>query len=134
MNGSPTTASWFDNAREFLTDLVAVQGELSAALRDHHLRRSGQGNNEWPPLIDTDRSLIQRLEQCYQRRIELLRSASQAGLPAQTLRTAAAALPETNGRLSLQALLNEAEAASRRLRLAGLTHWMLAQRSLAHVS
>jgi hypothetical protein len=121
MNESSTFAAWPDAAQEFLRDLLAVQNDLLTALREHRQ----------PKAIEP--VLVERLQQCHRRRAELLDRACKAGLPSQTLRDAVAALTDTDARRVLASLIAEAQSAGRRTRLASLTQWMLAQRSLAHV-
>jgi hypothetical protein len=132
MNEVSSTAAWHDATEAFLHDLRGAQEELLAELAERRRRR--MADHEQPAgVTPVEKALLQRLEQCHQRRSELVRAARQAGLPGQTLRAAAGAL-HPDARSSLQALLDEAESAGRRLRLACLTHWMLARRSLAHIS
>ncbi len=140
MSEQSTIAAWPDAAEEFLSDLLAVQKDLLAALDQRRRPPAAAAAGDSPSAIVTstvassiEPSLLERLRQCHFRRADLLKAAARTGLPAQTLRGAVAALADSGTRRSLQALLDEAESAGRRVRLAGLTQWMLAQRSLAHV-
>ncbi len=134
MNEPSTTLAWHDAAQEFLRDLMVVQEEFLAVLLKRRQRFVAPISDDWPTVTPVEQSLLQRLQQCHQRRQDLLRAAGPVVPPGQTLRGAVAVLADAGARRPLDALLDEAESASRRLRLAGLTHWMLAQRSLAHVS
>jgi hypothetical protein len=124
--------SWHDAVAEFLTDLTAVQEALLAEVGQRH-KRSSDNREPLGTVTAAEVELLNRLAECHQRRAELLHAAHQAGLPAQSLRAAVAALGNgpVKGQLSLQ--IAQAASTGRRLQLAGLTQWMLAQRSLAHV-
>jgi hypothetical protein len=126
------SAAWADAAEAFLRDLITVQEGLLAELTKRR-QRPVTVEHDASGVTADQQTLLERLEHCRTRRAELLQSAATAGRKAQTLRTAVAALADRATGRRLQALVADAESAARRLRLEGMTHWMLAQRSLAHV-
>jgi hypothetical protein len=129
---SPPSTAWQGAAEEFLRDLIAAQEGLLAELAKRRQRPVGSEQDE-PGVAPAEEALLERLEHCRQRRAELLEAAAKAGLPAHTLRAAVASIADRAAARRLQALSEQAQAAGRRVRLEGITHWMLAQRSLAHV-
>jgi hypothetical protein len=118
---------------ELLNDLSAAQAELLAVLdrkRDCLAVADVAGLAELQP---QEHELVGRLEDCQRRRRELLADAAAAGLPGDSIQSlAAAASGARRGKLG-----EEAKRASSKMRLLqhqGLANWVLAQRSLLHVS
>jgi hypothetical protein len=133
MNSMPSSTEWLDTAHAFVQELKATQEELLAALRGRRSMLYSPSADAAVAIAPLDHSLLERLQDCVQRRADLLRTAAHVGWPAETLRAAAMAQPDSEQRRRLQAALAQAQSLSRQLQLAGMTQWMLAQRSLAHV-
>ena len=131
MAESLASSKWLEDASEFLRELIAVQQDLAAQLVIHRAERDG---SQSPLAIAPDASLLERLESCHQKRSTLLKAAGEAGLRNGSLQGAIAACSREPQALQAEALLRQAASTSRRLQLASVTHWMLAQRSLTHVS
>jgi hypothetical protein len=83
-------------------------------------------------LAPHEETLIARLQQCLQRREQLLERAAGEGLPAANIETLAKSLPGSQRR-QLDAQLQSAASRTRLLRHHGLTNWVLVQRTLLHL-
>jgi len=79
-----------------------------------------------------EEALIARLQICQMRRGELLERGAAEGLPAGSLTTLAGALPGDGG--ELRGDMQAAQARARLLQHHSLTNWVLAQRTLIHLS
>lgn len=124
---------WEQELAALLGELSAVQAELLDLLAEKHrvLARAAP-----PDLADVqarETEILRRLQACYDRRGELLKRAGDEGLPADSVRSLADALPAA-GRAQLRPRVRDAAARSRLLRHQSLTHWLLAQRTLIHLS
>ena len=125
--------SWESELATLLTDLLAVQDELLETLT-----RKGQ------LLVDADTDglnaialqeerLIGSLQECLNRRKELLQRATREGLPSASIRALSRALPQAQrGRLDEQVRLSGSRA--RILKHHSFTNWVMAQRTLIHLS
>ncbi|MEQ8790168.1 MAG: flagellar export chaperone FlgN [Pirellulaceae bacterium] len=115
-----------------LDELSAVQDEMLMVLgekRRHMAQRDLEGMRSLEP---RERELCTRLENCHRRRLELLELAAGQGLPSDSIGKLASALPGKPARLGKQA--KEASQRMRLLQHHSLTNWVLAQRSLLHLS
>ena len=125
--------AWDPELAEFLRDLSAVQAESLEILtkkRELLVVADTEGLSE---LGLREKALIERLGGCLDHRQRLLDRASDEGLPSDSIRSLAAALPDgQQGHL-----VDQVEQSSRRARLLGhhsLTNWVLVQRTLIHLS
>jgi hypothetical protein len=84
-------------------------------------------------LAPTEQSLADRLQACYQRRLELLDRAKQQGLPGDSLRALTDVIPGER-RKQIRAQVDEAAGKSRLLQHQSLTNWVVVQRTLLHLS
>jgi hypothetical protein len=125
--------AWESELASFLTDLSAVQDESLEALakkRELLIAADAQG------LADIGRreeQLIEKLQKCLKRREQLLRRAQQEGLPSDSIRSLAAALPARE-KTPLADQVYQATSRARLLQHHSLTNWVLAQRTLIHLS
>jgi flagellar biosynthesis/type III secretory pathway chaperone len=116
-----------------LDELSSVQTELLDVLQH---KRHALATADLPRLNELqprEESLAERLAQCQQRRGELLAAAAEEGLPSDNV----AKLATRVGRGKPGALGQRVKETSSRLRLLqhqSLANWVLAQRSLLHVS
>ena len=116
-----------------LDELSSVQAELLDVL---HQKRQALATADLPRLNELqprEEALAERLGQCQQRRAELLAAAGQEGLPSENV----AKLATRVGRGKPGALGQRVKDTASRLRLLqhqSLGNWVLAQRSLLHVS
>jgi flagellar biosynthesis/type III secretory pathway chaperone len=116
-----------------LDELSSVQTELLDVL---HQKRQALATADLPRLNELqprEEALAERLGQCQQRRAELLAAANQEGLPSENV----AKLATRVSRGKPGALGQRVKDTASRLRLLqhqSLANWVLAQRSLLHVS
>lgn len=128
-----TDETWQRELAELLTELSAAQDELLGVLKQKLdlLRTADAAGLQALGAVET--ALADRLQTCYRRRCEMLERAAQSGLPAESLRALAAALPG-NGRQALQSQVALAADKSRLLQHQSLTNWVVTQRTLLHLS
>jgi flagellar biosynthesis/type III secretory pathway chaperone len=116
-----------------LDELSSVQTELLAALDE---KRQALAKADVPRLVELaprEEQLAARLAACQQRRADLLAAAKQEGLPNENV----ARLATKGGRGKSNKLGSRVKEATARMRLLqhhSLANWVLAQRSLLHVS
>jgi hypothetical protein len=125
--------SWESELAKLLGELLVVQGELLAILvkkRELLVASDGAG---LAALAPQEEKLVAGLQQCVQRRQQLLARAAEEGLPAVSIRALAKALPLTErGRWDESIRL--ASSRARLLRHHSLTNWVVVQRTLLHLS
>ena len=124
--------AWDSELAQFLTDLSTVQEEtlqLLTAKRELLVHMDAAGLAALAPREET---LIARLQQCLDRREQLLQRAAGEGLPASDLQTLAKAIPGSQRR-QVDAQLQSAASRTRLLRHHSLTNWVLVQRTLLHL-
>lgn len=122
---------------ELLQELSGVQGELLEVLsekrrfilRGDTVAMNGLGSRET--------AIMSRLETCHRRRGELLSEAKATGMPAATLSDLAKRISPAAAAGQTSQSEKEIDAARekfRKLQSESLSNWVLAQRSLLHVS
>ncbi|QDU90316.1 FlgN protein [Pirellulimonas nuda] len=116
-----------------LADLSAVQTEMLGVLRDKCQRLVSQDVGQIKALQPAEQALIERLTAIQARREALLAQAEQRGLPAESLKAVAGALPDPPRR-GLKKSVDAARSQARLLQHQSLTNWVLAQRTLLHLS
>jgi hypothetical protein len=125
--------SWESQIAQLLTDISAVQDDIFTVLekkREMLVKTDLDGLNA---LIPQDENLVSRLQACLQRRENLLSQARQEGLPGDSIRSLADALPsEQQGDLPQRLVKNSAR--TRLLQHSSLTNWMVTQWALIHLS
>jgi flagellar biosynthesis/type III secretory pathway chaperone len=116
-----------------LDDLSSVQSELLGVLDE---RRKALATANLPKLAELqpkEEQLVVRLAGCQERRATLLAAAKQEGLPSDNV--AKLATKASSGKASkLGGRVKETAARMRILQHHSLANWVLAQRSLLHVS
>ena len=133
----PTPAAaatdWEAEVSSLLTDLSAAQTELLEVLEKKRERLTVVDLEGLAALQPREEELATRLEDCQRRRRELLLAAEAEGLPSDSIGSlAAAASGSRRGKLGDG--VKQASARMRLLQHHGLANWVLAQRSLLHVS
>ncbi len=116
-----------------LVDLSAVQTEMLGVLRDKCQRLVSQDAARIREVQPAEQALIERLTEIQSRREALLAEAGARGLPATDLKAVAGALPDPPRR-NLKASVDAARSQARLLQHQSLTNWVLAQRTLLHLS
>ena len=130
---TPVTDTWETSLVELLEELTDVQDELLEVLRQKRQQMASADAAGMETLQQREEQLGQRLQECHQRRETMLDEARNAGLPGENLRRLATAIDKENtGGLRKQ--VKESTARMRLLQHESLTNWVLAQRSLLHVS
>ncbi|MDX1961652.1 MAG: flagellar export chaperone FlgN [Pirellulales bacterium] len=125
--------TWDAEFADLLAELSATQGELLEVLQ---LKRTRLGQRELPPLDELqprETELVKRLQTCQDRRQALLDQAQAAGNSAKTLRAASRQLPPRR-RQALEPGLRAAQLQARLLQHQAITNWVLAQKTLIHLS
>jgi len=117
---------------ELLDDLSAVQEELLVVLGEKRQRMASRDLEAMTSLEPREQELCNRLEACHRRRLELLEIAAGQGMPSDSMGKLAKALPGKPERLGKQ--VKEVSQRMRLLQHHSLTNWVLAQRSLLHLS
>jgi len=118
---------------DLLDELSNVQQELLevlAAKRECMARGEVVRMAELQPRAE---ALCERLQDCHARRQQLLAAAREQGLPGDSLERLATTLP-TEPRLRLKQQVRHASSRMRLLQHQSLTNWVLAQRTILHLS
>jgi len=124
---------WESELAELLGRLSATQQRLLALLvrkRELLLNRDHQG---LAALMPEEEALCEELQACYQRRQALLEQAETAGLPSDSIRSLADALPREQAK-PLEKPLRDSLERSRLLRHQSVAQWVVVQRTLLHLS
>lgn len=125
--------NWESELATFLTDLSTVQGEsLEVLARKRHAL--AQADTDALAAIQADEEvLMERLRQCLTRREQLLTRAADQGLPSDSIRSLAGELARPDN----PEMVDQVSQTTQRARLLqhhSLTNWVLAQRTLIHLS
>lgn len=126
-------SNWETDLADLLRELSGTQSELLAVIAQRRQNMAAPDVDGISQLEDRERQLGNRLQACHERRGELLRKASEQGLPSESIKKLAAALPPPS-RDKLVRQVQESSARSRLLQHQSLTNWVLAQRTLLHLS
>jgi flagellar biosynthesis/type III secretory pathway chaperone len=132
-SGMTTDTAWETELTDFLTELSATQDELLSVLNRKLQLLATADVAGLDALAVAEQALAARLQACYQRRLEMLERAKRAGLPGDSLRALAEALPGER-RKELQIQVHHAAGKSRLLQHQSLTNWVVVQRTLLHLS
>jgi hypothetical protein len=124
---------WEHEISGLLSELAETQGELLEILS--YKQQQLAGKSEFSPQ-DADREikLLERLHDCHTRRTGLLETAKAEGKPAASLRTLADSLPEPQLDAPFRKRFRKAEQQSKLIQHRCLTQWLVAQRTLIHLS
>lgn len=128
-----TSDAWEGELTEFLAELSSAQDELLTVLNRKLELLATADAAGLEQLAPTEQSLAERLQACYQRRLELLDEARRQGLPGDSLRALSGAIPGER-RKQFQAQVDQAADKSRLLQHQSLTNWVVVQRTLLHLS
>jgi len=136
---TPDSPNLERNVVELLDELSQLQDELFTVLAEKRQRMAaadfspaGEGDGD-ESLDHRELTLCDRLQQCHDRRAALLSEAGQRGLPADSIASLAPHLAAGKP----GGLAERVKDASQRMRLLqhqSITNWVVAQRSLLHVT
>jgi flagellar biosynthesis/type III secretory pathway chaperone len=132
MESTTATIDWEGELAGLLGELSSVQGDLLAVLGEKRQRMAEHNLAGMQALQPREAELGDRLEACHQRRSQLLELAAQRGMPGDSIGKLAASLPGKPAQLGKQ--VKETSQRMRLLQHQSLTNWVLAQRSLLHLS
>ncbi|MFN0017555.1 MAG: flagellar export chaperone FlgN [Pirellulaceae bacterium] len=127
------TFNWEQALADLLGELSSVQDELLEVLI---AKKDCLASAELEVLTDLqirELALGERLQACHQRRGQMLAAAKEQNLPGDSLGQLAAILP-VHQREKLGKQVKESQTQMRLLQNQSITNWVLAQRSLLHVS
>ncbi len=126
--------AWDSELASLMTDLLATQEEtLSVLARKRELLLAGDGQGL--ALLDVEEErLVARLKGSLEHREQLLKLAAEQGLPHKNLQSLSESLPQNTIGRERRDQLKLARARARLLRHHGLTNWVVAQRTLIHLS
>ena len=125
--------TWEIQIAQLLAELSSVQDELLSMLREKRDRMVANDLEALAAVQVREEELSDRLKSCHAHRQELLAEARMHGLPADSIKELAASI-ERGGDPALRAQLDRAGAQVRVLQHESLTNWVLAQRTLLHLS
>jgi hypothetical protein len=133
MDEQAPDVSWEDEFVDLLGELSAVQADVLSALAEKRTVLMQADANSLTAINVREGELIGRLQHCLDRRLRLLARAGDAGRPAPNLRILAQSLPAAQHR-QIAPRLDEAARQARALQHETLTNWVIAQRTLIHLS
>ena len=125
--------NWERELAALLEELSSVQDELLSALIAKKNALAEADMEALPDLQARELALGEWLQACHLRRGQMLVAAKEQNLPGDSLGRLAATFPARQ-RDKLGKQVKESEARMRLLQNQSITNWVLAQRSLLHVS
>ncbi|HZZ71528.1 MAG TPA: flagellar export chaperone FlgN [Pirellulales bacterium] len=125
--------NWEHDLAALLANLSKVQQELLETLNEKRGYLAQADTAGMASLHEREQAIIEQLQACQEQRAKLLEKAAQCGLPSQSIRELVTALPQRGG-LQFKQDIQDAAARSRILQHQSLTNWMLAQKTLLHLS
>lgn len=126
-------SNWEIDLADLLRELSSTQTELLAVITQKRQFMAVTNVEGMSQLEDRERRICDRLQACHDRRGELLQKAASEGLPSESIGQLAAAMPK-GARDKLGKQVKESTARTRVLQHHSLTNWVLAQRTLLHLS
>jgi hypothetical protein len=129
----PADSTLEGDLASLLTDLGSAQSELLDTLREKRLALMRTGATGLDEITLREASLIERLQDCKNRREQLLSRAADDGTSAANLRALAKTLDSPQHR-QLAPDVNAAASQARLLQHEALTNWVVAQQTLVHLS
>jgi hypothetical protein len=124
--------AWDSELAQFLTDLTAVQEETLRVLMRKRELLAKVDMEGLAMLAADEQNVIARLQECLQRREQLLAHAAEEGLPADRLQSVADALPSKQ-RQHLKGQFTSAGAKTRLLQHHSMANLLVVQKSLIHL-
>jgi len=125
--------NWEQEIARLLTKLSDIQRELLTLLAEKRALLAKADAAGLAALHSREEAMVERLQACQQERTELLAKAAHVGLPHSSLKSLVSALPQRGG-MQFKRNIDEASQRARLLQHQSLTNWMVAQRTLLHLS
>jgi flagellar biosynthesis/type III secretory pathway chaperone len=125
--------SWEAEFAELLGELSATQADLLTLLAEKRSALKQADSDALSAIAEREELLVARLQQCQDRRLRLLANTANEGRVAPNLRALARLLSPTQHR-QLMPQIDEAARRARTLQHESLTNWVIAQRTLIHLS
>jgi hypothetical protein len=129
-----TDTEWFGGVAELLNELSSTQDDLLSVLTEKRRCLMAADAAGLASLAEREELLAERLQKCQAQRADLLTQAHDAGRPGETLRAVTASMPDSAQRRTMRDRFTRSEERSRLLEHHSLTNWLLAQRTLIHLS
>jgi hypothetical protein len=126
-------ADWDSGFASLLDELTEVQTELLAVLEKKRQLLGQMDSDGLDALQEREGALVGRLQQCQDHRQQLLDQAAAVGAPASNLRSLARARGLERHRAS-EPRLQQAQMQARLLQHHALTNWVIAQKTLLHLT
>lgn len=127
------STDWEARIGQLLANLSSVQGDLLTLLGEKREALAAGSYDRLGEFTGREAQLVVRLETCHHERHELLEAAARDGLPADNVRSLAAALAGDE-QASMDESIERARRQSRLLQHHSLTNWVVVQRTLIHLS
>lgn len=127
------TSDWERELTNLLDELSELQDELLEILRAKQVSMTAGDLAAMQRLQARETELAGRLQQCHDRRTGLLAQAKTEGLPGESITHLASAVTGSS-RSELRRRVNQASTRMRLLQHHSLANWVLAQRTLLHLS
>ena len=127
------STSWESEIAGLLQELSEVQHELLALLKEKSAVLLSPDLSALASMLPREEALLAKLQACHDRRASLLAQAVQEGLPGDSIRSLAQALPQSQ-RDELNPKVREVSSRARLLQHQSLTNWVVVQRTLIHLS
>ncbi len=129
----PLDIEWESALAELLTELTDVQDAMLDVLTEKSRAMACGDAEQMTGLQAREESLCDRLQKCHDRRNELLESAGKDNQANASIQALAASLPG-NRHDGIQQQVRDAGMRMRLLRHQSLSNWVMAQRTLLHLS
>ncbi len=133
MNEPPSDYPWDEHLAALLEDLSQVQDELLQVLAQKRRCMAAGDAGGMRALQPAEEAVSQRLQQCHDRRAQLLAEAARQGLPGDSLGQLATAIQRHGGGDRCRDV-KQLSARMRLLQHQSLTNWVLAQKALLHLA
>lgn len=127
------TLDWESEISGLLSEIAETQSELLEVLSYKHEQLAGRMEFSADD-ADRELKLLDRLHACHDRRSSLLRAAQGDGRPAANLRSLAESIPEPEGKKHFRSKFQQAEQQSKLIQHRCLTQWLVAQKTLIHLT
>jgi flagellar biosynthesis/type III secretory pathway chaperone len=133
MNTISADTSLETDIAALLSELSSVQDELLEVLETKRDLMAASDVDGISQLQPREEQLLERLDACHKRRAELLQSAGHQGLPNESLGQLVSRLA-SDKQPNLSRQVNAASSRMRLLQHQSITNWVLAQRTILHLS